>query len=376
MNTVKLLHCADIHIGAAESFLGDKAELRRNETLLTFERIVEICRGNNVQILVIAGDLFDSNNIEPRFIEAVLEKIGTIPEIKVVFAAGNHDPLNPMSPFLKYKLPKNLYVLDIKDSVITFDDLKLKVYGRSFETAFLEGENSFSFLPSDNDYINLLVQHGELKSDLNSKYNAITREFILSSKMDYIALGHIHKKTDIGKLGDTYFAYCGCPEGQGFDELDEKGVFLGEIGKNYCNLEFVSTAKRRHIHEKIDISNTTETEIAPKILDTLFRNYGDDFNQNLYKIELIGDISPETNINLTEITARIADRVYFVKVKNNTHLTLNLNTLTEEKSLRGIFVKKMLKKIEMADESQKEKYQNALELGLKAFNTEVKYNED
>ena len=376
MNTVKLLHCADIHIGAAESFLGDKAELRRNETLLTFERIVEICRGNNVQILAIAGDLFDSNNIEPRFIEAVLEKIGTIPEIKVVFAAGNHDPLNPMSPFLKYKLPKNLYVLDIKDSVITFDDLKLKVYGRSFETAFLEGENSFSFLPSDNDYINLLVQHGELKSDLNSKYNAITREFILSSKMDYIALGHIHKKTDIGKLGDTYFAYCGCPEGQGFDELDEKGVFLGEIGKNYCNLEFVSTAKRRHIHEKIDISNTTETEIAPKILDTLFRNYGDDFNQNLYKIELIGDISPETNINLTEITARIADRVYFVKVKNNTHLTLNLNTLTEEKSLRGIFVKKMLKKIEMADESQKEKYQNALELGLKAFITEVKFDEN
>jgi hypothetical protein len=42
MSTLKILHCADIHIGAAESFLGNLADSRRYETLLTFERIVDL----------------------------------------------------------------------------------------------------------------------------------------------------------------------------------------------------------------------------------------------------------------------------------------------------------------------------------------------
>ena len=36
MDTVKILHCADVHIGAEESFLGEKSYSRRRETLLTF----------------------------------------------------------------------------------------------------------------------------------------------------------------------------------------------------------------------------------------------------------------------------------------------------------------------------------------------------
>ena len=42
MNTVKILHCADIHIGARESFLGPLAAERRAETLITFERIIDL----------------------------------------------------------------------------------------------------------------------------------------------------------------------------------------------------------------------------------------------------------------------------------------------------------------------------------------------
>ena len=41
MNNVKILHTADIHIGARDAFLGTTAESRRFETLLTFEKIVD-----------------------------------------------------------------------------------------------------------------------------------------------------------------------------------------------------------------------------------------------------------------------------------------------------------------------------------------------
>lgn len=376
MRTVKILHCADIHIGAAESFLGVLRENRRYETLITFERIIDIAKEENVELIAIAGDLFDSNNIEQRFIDAVMNKIREAAPIKVVFAAGNHDPLNAQSPFLKEELPQNLYVLGTKDEEITFEELKLKVYGRSFESAFLKGEEAFS-LPTNNDYINLLVQHGELKSDLNSEYNAITPKFVKNSGMDYIALGHVHKRSDIGKIDNTYFAYCGCPEGQGFDELQEKGVYIGQIGKGKCDLQFVSVSKRQHILEKIDISEISgAVEISAEIINALKEKYGEDYSQNLYKIELIGSVSEDNEINTEEILSRISNELYFVKIKNKTEIKIDLEALKNEASLRGIFVKKMLERTENAPEDEKELYRKALKLGLRAFNAEVKFDED
>lgn len=376
MRTVKILHCADIHIGAAESFLGVLRENRRYETLITFERIIDIAKEENVELIAIAGDLFDSNNIEQRFIDAVMNKIREAAPIKIVFAAGNHDPLNAQSPFLKEELPQNLYILGTKDEEITFEELKLKVYGRSFESAFLKGEEAFS-LPANNDYINLLVQHGELKSDLNSEYNAITPKFVKNSGMDYIALGHVHKRSDIGKIDNTCFAYCGCPEGQGFDELEEKGVYIGQIGKGKCDLQFVSVSKRQHILEKIDISEISgAVEISTEIINVLKGKYGEDYSQNLYKIELIGSVSEEDEINTEEILSRISNELYFVKIKNKTENKIDLEALKNEASLRGIFVKKMLERTENAPEDEKELYRKALKLGLRAFNAEVKFDED
>lgn len=376
MSTLKILHCADIHIGAAESFLGNLADSRRYETLLTFERIVDLAVEQSVKLCAIAGDLFDSNAVEERFFEAVFAKIAAASEIKFVFAAGNHDPLDAQSPFINNKLPSNLYVLGTKDECIVFDDLKVKVYGRSFGSVHLKGEEAFG-LKTDGEYINLLVQHGELKSDLNSDYNAITPAFVKNSGMDYIALGHVHKSTEIGRIGNTYFAYCGCPEGQGFDELDTKGVYIGEIGKGVCNLEFYPTSKRKHIHERIDVSGLADSgELTQLIVEKIKANYGENYRDNLYKIELTGGISAESEIILPELESRLSGEFYFIKLKDSTEFSLNLEELAGEPSLRGVFVKKMLEKIGSADENEAVLYKKALNLGLKAFGSEVKYNED
>lgn len=376
MNNIKLLHTADIHIGAAESFLKENSDSRRFETLLTFEKIIDLGIENKVDVIAIAGDLFDSNNIEERFITAVFEKIANASPIKVIFAAGNHDPLSADSPFLNRSLPENLYVLGTSDECITFEDLSLKVYGRSFEHNYLQGEENFT-LKTDDGFINLLVQHGELKSDLSSDYNAITPRFVKNSGMDYIALGHVHKRTEIGKIEKTAFAYCGCPEGQGFDELDQKGVYIGEIGKNYCDLKFTAVSKRLHAEEKVDISgDLTANEICDKITETLKTNYGDTWRDNLYKIELVGEIAEDTEISLEEITARLKPQVYFIKIKDRTEYKLDYVSLSKEPTLKGIFIRKMLEKEAAASDTEKPLIRDALTLGLKAFTKEVKYDED
>lgn len=371
MNSVKILHTADIHIGARDAFLGANADSRRFETLLTFENIIDLAVKEDVKILAIAGDLFDSDSPESEFINAVFRKIESIPQIKVVYCAGNHDPLNTNSPFAQNSLPKNLYILPENDTCFCFDDLKVRVCGRSFVNSHLQAKEEFSLSVPQDDYINIMVQHGELKSDLNSDYNAITPKFIKKSGMDYIALGHVHKHTPIGKIENTSFAYCGCPEGQGFDELDQKGVYLGEVKKGEVNLKFIPVSKRQHIHEKVDVTNVTD--ICAHVLAVLEQTH-ENFADNLYKIELVGEITEDFNLNLAEITTRLSERLYFVKLKDSTEYKLDLETLSKEASLKGVFVKKMLERI--GSQQENEQLKKALKIGLKAFNSEVKYNED
>lgn len=376
MNSVKILHCADLHIGASEIFLGSRAESRRAETLITFEKIINIARENSVDIMLISGDLFNSNNIEKSLTDRVFNCFASIPDTKIVYAAGNHDPLEFESPFLKYTLPDNVYVLKTEDCFVEFSELNTRVYGKSFKEVYMKGSPYFS-LNTDPDFINIMCIHGDLNADLNSNYNSISNEFIKNSGMDYVALGHIHKRTEPQKIGNVYFSYCGCPEGQGFDELLQKGVYLGEISKTECDLQFVPTAKRMHIAENIDISTLENSaQIADTALLLLKQKYGDTYAENLYKIILTGSISEETVISLPEISSRLNETLYFAKVKNSTDIKIDLELLSKEKNLKGIFVKNMLSRIENADETEKEMLKSALNLGLTAFAGEVTYYED
>ena len=377
MNSVKIMHCADIHIGAAESFLGARADSRRYETVLTFERIIDTAVNAGVDVVAVAGDLFDSNTADARLYRPVLEKIASVPDIKVLFAAGNHDPLLSSSPFLKNKNPGNLYVFPEHDHCFTFDDIKLRAYGRSFGNVYVQGEQSFGITPPDDGYVNLMVLHGELTGDLSSQYNAVTAEFIKNSGMDYIALGHIHKRTEPQKIGNTYYAYCGCPEGQGFDETGEKGVYVGTVGKSLCALEFIPLAKRRHFHIKTDVTGlASQAEIVNRIAEDIKNTAGSGWEENLYKIELTGGVKEGIDVNTAEIIARISEAVYYAKVKDSTVPALDMEQIASEISLKGLFVKNMLSRMENASDDEKEELAAALRLGLKAFDSEVAYSED
>ena len=184
------------------------------------------------------------------------------------------------------------------------------------------------------------------------------------------------QRTEIGKIGDTFCAYCGCSEGQGFDELGEKGVYIGTVSKGKVELNFESVCRRMHIAEDINIEGIPSSpEIADAILSKLQEKYGENFAENLYKITLKGNLPKNTEINITEILERLENNVYFAKIKDKTEPSQNLEELASENSLKGIFVKKMLEKIAL-DDQNKERYIYALKLGLKAFNTEGELYED
>lgn len=375
MHQVKILHCADIHIGAMVSYLGSVAAKRRAEVLLTFEKILDTARKETAELVLIAGDLFDSNRISSELIDQAFEAIGTLFPIPVVIAAGNHDPLTADSPYLTRKLPENLFVLGGEDGMIELERLGVRVYGRSFTGVYMRGSSAFSITPPDDELINIMVLHGDTAGEPSSDYNGITKEFIASSGMDYIALGHIHKRSDIMTLGGTHFAYSGCPEGLGFDELGEKGVYIGNIGKGTCELEFVPLCRRKHLELSVDITGLAPSEISDHILRKLREQ--EDYTDQLYKLLLTGSVPEGAVIPLNEIESRLSDEVYFIKLRDCTTVKADLEAISRERSLKGIFVRKMLERLDSpTTPEQHEILELALDIGLRAFYSEVKYRED
>ena len=374
MNTLRILHTADLHIGAECSYLGARSNERKFEILLTFEKITDLCEERVVDLLLIAGDLFDSNHIDPSLISGVFNALNRLSHTRAVIALGNHDPLTADSPFVLNPLPQNVYLLDKEDSVITFDDLSCRVYGASFDGVYNEGKAHFDLTPPADDYLNLCLLHGETRSDLAGNYRPITPEFVKKSGMDYIALGHIHTRSQVQYVGTTAIAYCGCPEGQGFDESGEKGVYMGEISKGNINLEFVPTAKRQHYRIEVDVTDVTD--IAEKIKNAITET-GTNYGAHYYRITLTGKRRNERIIEKEELLARLSPLVAFIKIKDKTKAGIDPYALAREKSLKGYFAALMLEKIEKAEkEDEKEKYINALEIGLHAFSEEVGYSED
>ena len=64
MEVLKFIHTADLHLDSALSSIGSKAKAkqRRGELTDTFYRIVKFATSNNVDGIIVAGDMFDTKN--------------------------------------------------------------------------------------------------------------------------------------------------------------------------------------------------------------------------------------------------------------------------------------------------------------------------
>lgn len=378
-NKVKILHCADLHLGIQPSFLKTKSKQRRTEVLLSFEKITSICKAENIELLIISGDLFESNNVDTKISDFVKQLLKDIPDTYTVIVAGNHDPLYAGSPYYDIDWPENVHILGTQLEYVTLPEKKVRVWGVSFSSPYADSSLLTDMNVPDDDFINILAVHTQLTAvDSECHYNPVTISQLASSGMDYAALGHIHSASGVLSAGKTYYAYSGCPEGQGFDETGEKGVYIGYVGKGKCLLNFRKIGKRMFVQKNIDISELSGTkQISDTIIAALNAGYGENFAENLYRINLTGrysaDLPPDRNL----IETMLSEQLYYVSVRNNAAPLLNLTELAEDMSLKGAFVRNMLEKLENEQDSNKKNIiEKALYIGLKAFEGEVGYFED
>ncbi len=371
---VKILHAADFHLGSARTHLDRRSESGKSELLNTFLRMVDFCKEQCVDFALLAGDLFDTPFPASNIVSEVIFALKKCPSTTFIISPGNHDFACPGSVYCETEFPPNVLIFNSFLEYFDFPEKNLRIFGAAFTDRFerlplLSGSTDVMA-----DMINICVLHGQLASEgSDNNYNPITPDTIRSCNFDYLALGHVHKRSEIRKLGNTSFAYCGCPDGRGFDEEGSCGVYVGVIDKGVCELEYVEFSSRLYLTSSIDITNCqSSVEIANLILEKVRENYPETYGEHLYRINLSGTTDLSFSPNLRQIEKLLSHELLYTKISNHTTTSLSrIEELSQESSLRGVFVKKLLDMEKNNPSHDPRIYRLAMELGLGAFESEV-----
>jgi len=355
---MKFVHIADMHLDSAFSNLSDKdimGDLRRLEQRKVFKKIIEYIKENDVGYLFISGDLYEHKYIKQSSIEYINNLFKEIPETKIFIAAGNHDPKVKNSYYNKFNWNSNVKIFD--SFIGKVEESDCNIYGYSFDDFYCNNCGIEDFLVEQNGKPNILVIHGNLdgvKKD-DKPYNPISKKILLEKGFDYVALGHIHKPDYENKK----IVYPGSTISLGFDELGKHGMIVGELNQD-LKLEFIPLDDEEFTISELNVDNIYSKEELIEKINTL------NINPNEY-VEIILKGGRNFEIDKYDILKYIQnDRI--IKIKDETRLSRDLEKIANESTLRGLFVKEMLEKLENENDLEKKDIlEKAVEIGLDAL---------
>jgi len=343
----RFLHCADLHLDTKFQYLNEeKNATRREELRAVFSRIVSLAIAERIDVVFIAGDLFEGINATADSLELICSEMERAKPIRFFISPGNHDPYTPASQYALMPFPENAHVFrSTSVERIVLEDLNLTIYGAGFVSTTCAGGLLTGFQKDLSDQASVCVIHGDLNQA--TPYHYISNNDITQCGFDYLALGHIHAY-GLYQRDKTVYAYPGVPEGRGFDECGDKGVILGEIANGKVTTRFHSTANRKYFAEVIDVTDCTSSE---DVIKRIQANIFEEPQRNFFKLTCKGVI--DFPLDLEEIMESIAEQFYFVKLSDET--TAGLQTIPfHEDSLKGIFLNKIETALKAApDDRQK-----------------------
>ena len=370
MSKCKILHAADLHLDSPfEGLPAGKAAIRRQEQRALLGALAELAGAEQVDLVLLSGDLLDSGNTYYETGEELVRALGSI-RCPVFIAPGNHDFYCPKSPYARLELPENVTVFtENRMRYVALPGLGVRVYGAAF-TEDRSGPLLHGFHAERKEgVLNLLCMHGDV-CEQGSAYNPISREDIAQSGMDYVALGHIHKASSLQKAGSVWYAWPGCPEGRGFDECGEKTVSIVELSESDCLLRPVVISHHRYEQLKVDVTGADPLLAIHTLLP-------DDTVRDVYRIILTGET--EKAPDLQRLQANLEEMFFQLQVRDETRLRKSVWSAAGEDTLRGLFLTRLKERYDKAKDPQdKIKLEQAARWGLAALDNaeEVVQHED
>ena len=129
----KILHTADFHLDSAFTALPEeKARLRRQEARQLTDRLVDYANDHGVELLLLAGDLFDSDQLYGQTAQELARSLARF-RGHAVIAPGNHDFYAASSPYARLLWPENVHIFrEERLQRLPFPQYGCVVYGAAF----------------------------------------------------------------------------------------------------------------------------------------------------------------------------------------------------------------------------------------------------
>ncbi|MGV8935545.1 MAG: metallophosphoesterase family protein [Allorhizobium sp.] len=230
----RFIHTADIHLDSPLRSLSlrnaELAGLIGDATRQALTAIIDLCLEEQVDALVIAGDLYDGEQTSmktARFLATQLERLHQA-DIPAYIIRGNHDALSKITQELV--LPPTVKVFGARAETVTLQKggLDVVLHGLSFAEPHAPDSLLLKYKPPIEGAVNIGIMHTSLAgAPGHDAYAPCNVADLHTGGFDYWALGHIHQRNH--HRGARSVIMPGMPQGRDINEAGPKTVSLVTI---------------------------------------------------------------------------------------------------------------------------------------------------
>jgi exonuclease SbcD len=356
---LRLLHTADVHLGARHADLGEAATAQRERQFAAFKAAVDLAIEEKVDLFLIAGDLFDSNTQPRRSVERVateLARLGTA-TIRTVVIPGTHDCYDRSSIYRSYDLKAmagstpddDLVTVMTPDApAVSLAALDAVIHAVVFPTKRAPysplRDLAIDRATEPRSTWHIGVVHGAIaipdRTDRDEV--VVTKEEIGATGLDYLALGHWHS-TQKGKAGATTYAYSGAPEPVAVDQDGAGKVLLVTLeesaGKHAVKIEEQSVGRTRF--ERVDV-DAARLKGQAELIGKLSAKADADL---VLEARLTGIRPDELDVNIGEVEDQLKGSFLRLRVRDVSMPALSEGALPSADTIAGAFIRDVEAKI-------------------------------
>ncbi len=332
-------------------------------------RIFECAKEEKCDLLLIAGDLFDSRFVSEETGElfcSLVEESNAF----VVLSPGNHDPYSTSSFYAKAqkRLGDKLVLFTSPElQVFDIDSVGVRIFGYAFTSmALTESPLAGVAIPADDGYLRIFCGHADIFSPV-SRYAPITVDELRRFNFDYAALGHVHNKCDEAEL-DGRVRYCGFGEGRSFDEIGEGGVWIVEVCESSFACERKILSKRAFYLENVQVGADDDVASLRTKICLMMREKA--YGEGAYIRFTLEGIADDALVRgIRSLAGEISSEcgIEFLEIHDATMPIIDGEYLERDTTLRGALYRTLRPKLVSADNEERKKAIRALKIGLAAI---------
>lgn len=365
---IRFIHTADLHLGAGYAFLPPEiAKLKKMSQQEGFANLVSRAIDERVDLFLIAGDVFD--HLHPSkeqivFFKKQLQRL-KMADIYAFMISGNHDEYQ-LGGFWDDHQPWDARVFHTHDfESYLVSELDLQVIGIGFDRNQSQVNKLQNFDVEVEASRSILLFHGALQNfgfEVSRDYPFEARD-IESLPVNYVALGHYHRLSEVWSKPTLKAYYSGDVEGLSFkkSECGARQAILGSI-------EVDGTVKVESVEIKGMVMEGVEVDMGMVTLaglDSLFQEYSGP--RQVVRMVLKGVPQFEVFQEIPLLEEHFGDLFGHLEVVDQT-IGIPDSNLSQENTYRGRFYQAMKVRIDNAsDEDEKRVLREAMAVGLGAF---------